>query len=63
MKATKPTKAHGSEHLRDIDPSCTLRSTPGGTSWVGHSPEPGGDRSHTTTGTRLKVSRMGEMLQ
>ena len=26
------------EHLRDIDPSCTLRSTPGGTSWVGHSP-------------------------
>jgi hypothetical protein len=26
------------EHLRDIDPSCTLRSTPGGTSWDGHSP-------------------------
>jgi hypothetical protein len=25
-------------HLRDIDPSCTLRSTPGGTSWDGHSP-------------------------
>ena len=25
------------EHLRDIDPSCTLQSIPGGTSWVGHS--------------------------
>lgn len=25
------------EHLRDIDPSCTLRTTPGGTSWEGHS--------------------------
>ncbi len=25
------------EHLRDIDPSCTLRSVPGGTSWDGHS--------------------------
>lgn len=24
--------------LRDIDPSCTLRSTPGGTRWDGHSP-------------------------
>jgi hypothetical protein len=24
--------------LRDIDPSCTLRSTPGGTSWSGHAP-------------------------
>lgn len=24
-------------HLRDIDPSCTLRSTTGGTSWEGHS--------------------------
>lgn len=24
-------------HLRDIDPSCTLRSTVGGTSWEGHS--------------------------
>lgn len=26
------------EVLRDIDPSCTLRSTPGGTSFDGHSP-------------------------
>jgi hypothetical protein len=25
------------EHLRDIDPSCTLRTIPGGTSWNGHS--------------------------
>ncbi len=25
------------EFLRDIDPSCTLSSTPGGTSWGGHS--------------------------
>jgi hypothetical protein len=25
-------------HLRDIDPSCTLRSLPGGTSWQGHAP-------------------------
>lgn len=25
------------EHLRDIDPSCTLRAIPGGTSWNGHS--------------------------
>jgi len=24
-------------HVRDIDPSCTLRSTKGGTSWSGHS--------------------------
>ncbi len=24
------------EHLRDIDPSCTLRALPGGTSWDGH---------------------------
>lgn len=24
------------EHLRDIDPSCTLRRLPGGTSWDGH---------------------------
>jgi hypothetical protein len=24
------------DHLRDIDPSCTLRSTRGGTSWDGH---------------------------
>ena len=24
------------EHLRDIDPSCTLKSTPGGTSWGPH---------------------------
>src|SRR6185503_19547299 len=26
------------DHLRDIDPSCTLRSVPGGTSWDGHAP-------------------------
>ena len=26
------------EHLRDIDPSCTLRSTCGGASWSGHTP-------------------------
>lgn len=26
------------DYIRDIDPSCTLRSTPGGTSWGGHSP-------------------------
>ena len=26
------------EHLRDIDPSCTLKSTPGGTSWGPHNP-------------------------
>ena len=26
------------ESLRDIDPSCTLRSTPGGTSWEPHKP-------------------------
>lgn len=26
------------EHLRDIDPSCTLRASRGGTSWDGHSP-------------------------
>jgi hypothetical protein len=25
------------DYLRDIDPSCVLRSTPGGTSWDGHS--------------------------
>ncbi len=25
-------------HLRDIDPSCTLRTIPGGTSWQGHVP-------------------------
>ena len=25
------------DYLRDIDPSCLLRSTPGGTSWDGHS--------------------------
>jgi len=25
-------------HLRDIDPSCTLRALPGGTSWDGHTP-------------------------
>lgn len=25
-------------HLRDIDPSCTMRSVRGGTSWTGHSP-------------------------
>ena len=25
------------EHLRDIDPSCTLRAIPGGTSWDAHS--------------------------
>lgn len=24
------------DHLRDIDPSCTMRSVPGGTSWDGH---------------------------
>lgn len=26
------------DHVRDIDPSCTLASTPGGTSWSGHVP-------------------------
>jgi len=26
------------DHLRDIDPSCTLKSLPGGTSWEGHTP-------------------------
>lgn len=26
------------DHLRDIDPSCILRSTSGGTSWSGHAP-------------------------
>lgn len=26
------------DHLRDIDPSCTLRALPGGTSWDGHVP-------------------------
>ena len=26
------------DYLRDIDPSCTLRATPGGTSWDGHLP-------------------------
>lgn len=26
------------DHLRDIDPSCTLRALPGGTSWDGHAP-------------------------
>ena len=26
------------EHLRDIDPSCTLKSTPGGTSWGPNNP-------------------------
>jgi hypothetical protein len=26
------------EHLRDIDPSCTLRSTVGGSGWDGHAP-------------------------
>jgi len=26
------------EHLRDIDPSCTLRASRGGTPWHGHSP-------------------------
>lgn len=26
------------DHLRDIDPSCTLKALPGGTSWQGHVP-------------------------
>jgi len=26
------------DYLRDIDPSCTLKAAPGGTSWEGHSP-------------------------
>src|SRR5262249_32844210 len=26
------------DDLRDIDPSCTLRAAPGGTSWEGHTP-------------------------
>lgn len=26
------------DHLRDIDPSCTQRALPGGTSWDGHAP-------------------------
>lgn len=26
------------QHLRDIDPSCTIRAPAGGTSWEGHSP-------------------------
>lgn len=26
------------DRFRDIDPSCTLRATPGGTSWHGHAP-------------------------
>ncbi len=31
-------RAPGKISSEDIDPSCTLRSTPGGTSWDGHSP-------------------------
>ena len=29
-------KGRGRVHFRDIDPSCTLKSLPGGTSWDGH---------------------------
>ena len=33
-------------HERDIDPSCTLRSTPGGTSWGPHKPAWWGDAEY-----------------
>ena len=35
------------EHPRDIDPSCTLSSTPGGTSWRGHTCAWWGNSSYT----------------
>ena len=34
--ARQPYSGPWQEHLRDIDPSCTLKSTPGGTSWGPH---------------------------
>ena len=36
--ARQPYSGPWQEHLRDIDPSCTLKSTPGGTSWGPHEP-------------------------
>ena len=35
------------ENLRDIDPSCTLLSIPGGTSWEGHTPAWWGTSSYS----------------
>lgn len=39
------------EHFRDIDPSCVLRSLPGGTSWDGHSPAWWGPVKYDNWGT------------
>lgn len=38
------------DHLRDIDPSCTLRAVAGGTSWDGHAPAWWGSASFAAWG-------------
>lgn len=38
------------DHLRDIDPSCTLRTLPGGTAWDGHAPAWWGATSYAAWG-------------
>ena len=40
-------------HVRDIDPSCTLRSTPGGTSWGPHKPAWWGDAEYAAWADEL----------
>ena len=40
-------------HVRDIDPSCTLRSTPGGTSWGPHSAAWWGDAEYSAWASDL----------
>lgn len=40
--------------LRDIDPSCILRSTPGGTKWTGHTPAWWGNVVYSNWGTDSK---------
>ena len=37
-------------HVRDIDPSSTLRDTPGGTGWTGHTPAWWGEAPYTEWG-------------
>lgn len=39
------------DHLRDIDPSCTLKVLPGGTSWQGHVPAWWGASPYNAWGT------------
>jgi hypothetical protein len=38
------------DHLRDIDPSCTVSELPGGTSWAGHAPAWWGSASYAAWG-------------